>query len=167
MPRAQVCEGAFVTDDEVVEAVRDRARAGSLPAPAPPAAVTEAEQTIGFPLPPLLRRLYLEVANGGFGPDEGILGVRGGASQGDWNDLAEIYQEGPDPSGQIPAGLVPVYDWGCTIWSLVDFRDPTGPMWCTHEGDCWPQGINLAQWLAETMTDTLTVRRLLASQPAP
>ncbi|KUL23020.1 SMI1/KNR4 family protein [Streptomyces regalis] len=151
--------------DEVVEAVRNRAATGSLPGPATLAAVTEAEQNIGFPLPPLLRRLYLEVANGGFGPAEGILGVSGGASQGDWNDLAEIYQEGPDPSGQIPAGLVPVYDWGCTIWSLVDFRDPAGPMWCTHEGDCWPQGINLAEWLVETMAGTLTVDDLLSTQP--
>ncbi|MFD8218375.1 SMI1/KNR4 family protein [Streptomyces sp. NPDC059697] len=113
-------------DEAIVEAVRGIAGVGSLPAPARLEAVTEAEELIGFPLPPLLRRLYLEVANGGFGPAEGILGVREGAPQGDWNDLAEIYQDGPDPSGQIPAGLVPVYDWGCTIWSLVDFRDPPG-----------------------------------------
>ncbi|MBT2423461.1 hypothetical protein J7F01_41135 [Streptomyces sp. ISL-22] len=114
----------------------------------------------------MLRRLYLEVANGGFGPAEGILGVRGGASQGDWNDLAEIYQDGPDPSGQIPAGLVPVYDWGCTIWSLVDFRDPAGPMWCTHEGQHWCQGINLAEWLSATIEGELTVAGILDSEPA-
>lgn len=34
--------------------------------------------TIGYPLPSLLRRLYTEVANGGFGPMSGIVGVRGG-----------------------------------------------------------------------------------------
>ncbi|MDQ0945709.1 SMI1/KNR4 family protein [Streptomyces sp. V1I1] len=155
-----------MTDDEVVEAVRCCAGARSLPAPATPEAVTEAEKVIGFPLPPLLRRLYLEVANGGFGPAEGILGVRGGASQGDWSDLAEIYQGGPDPSGRIPAGLVPVYDWGCTIWSLVDFRDPAGPMWCTHEGEHWHQGMNLADWLSATMAGALTVDSLLDSQSA-
>jgi hypothetical protein len=155
-----------VTDDEIVQAVRSCAGTSSLPAPATPSAVTEAEEVIGFPLPPLLRRLYLEVANGGFGPAEGIVGVRGGAPQADWNHLAEIYEEGPDPSGRIPAGLVPVYDWGCTIWSLVDFRDPAGPMWCTHDGECWPQGINLAQWLTETMAGALTVDSLLNSQPA-
>ncbi|MER5217892.1 SMI1/KNR4 family protein [Streptomyces sp. NPDC002838] len=153
-----------MVDDEVVEAVRDRAAGGNPPAPATPAAITEAEQTIGFPLPPLLRRLYLEVANGGFGPAEGILDVSGGAPQGDWNDLAEIYQEGPDPSDRIPAGLVPVYDWG-TPWSLVDFRDLVGPMWCTHEGDCWPQGITLAEWLVETMAGRLTVESVLSTQP--
>ncbi|WP_406000834.1 SMI1/KNR4 family protein [Streptomyces sp. NBC_00829] len=153
-------------DDEAVEAVRNRAAAGDLPAPATLAAVMEAERTIGFPLTPLLRRLYLEVANGGFGPPQGILGVRGGAPQADWNDLAELYQEGPDPSGLIPAGLVPVYDWGCTIWSLVDFRDPVGPMWCNHEGEIWPQGINLAEWLVEAMAGRLTVHSILDSEPA-
>ncbi len=153
-------------DEAIVEAVRGCAGAGGLPAPATPGAVTEAEEIIGFPLPPLLRRLYLEVANGGFGPAQGILGVRGGACQGDWNDLAEIYQDGPDPSGRIPAGLVPVYDWGCTIWSLVDFRDPAGPMWCTHQGHHWPQGINLAEWLSATIEGALTVKGVLDTEPA-
>jgi len=36
----------------------------------------------GWPRPPLLRRLYLEVGNGGFGPRDGILGVRRGLGTG-------------------------------------------------------------------------------------
>lgn len=40
------------------------------------------EQALGFPLPPLLRALYAQVANGGFGPDYGITGARGGFYQG-------------------------------------------------------------------------------------
>ncbi|TXJ85233.1 SMI1/KNR4 family protein [Streptomyces lavendulae] len=154
-----------MTDDEVVEALRIAARAGTLPPPATPEAVAAAEEVIGFPLPPLLRRLYVEVANGGFGPNEGILGVRGGAAQGNFADIAELYQDGPDPSGRIPAGLVLIYDWGCTIWSLVDFRDPAGVMWCNHEGECWSQGVNLAEWLMGTLAGTLTAEALLESQP--
>ncbi|MFJ6012851.1 SMI1/KNR4 family protein [Streptomyces sp. NPDC092952] len=154
-----------MTDDEVVEALRTVAETGTFPPPAAPKDVVEAEKVIGFPLPPLLRRLYIEVANGGFGPDEGILGVRGGPAQGNLADIAELYEDGPDPSGRIPAGLVPIYDWGCTIWSLVDFRDPAGPMWCTHEGEHWPQGISLSQWLTGTLTGTVTVDTLLESQP--
>jgi hypothetical protein len=34
--------------------------------------IEEAEAVTGFRLPPLLRRLYLEVGNGGFGPGTGI-----------------------------------------------------------------------------------------------
>ncbi len=36
------------------------------------------EAALGFPLPPLLRLLYAEVANGGFGPGAGIQGALGG-----------------------------------------------------------------------------------------
>ncbi|WP_405829710.1 SMI1/KNR4 family protein [Streptomyces sp. NBC_01176] len=154
-----------MTDDEVVEALRITARAGALPPPATAEAIAAAEEAIGFPLPPLLRRLYVEVANGGFGPNEGILGVSGGAAQGNFMDIAELYQDGPDPSGRIPAGLVLIYDWGCTIWSLVDFRDPAGAMWVNHEGEHWPQGMNLTEWLTGTLAGTLTVKTLLEGQP--
>ncbi|MFJ6086527.1 hypothetical protein ACIQI8_34590 [Streptomyces sp. NPDC092369] len=119
--------------------MRITARARTLPPPATPDAVTAAEETIGLPLPPLLRHLYVEVA--------------------------ELYQGGQDPSGHIPAGLVPPYDWGCTNWSLDDFRDPAGPMWCNPQGEHWPQGVNLAEWLTGTLAETLTVRTLLESQP--
>ncbi|MFI2371764.1 SMI1/KNR4 family protein [Streptomyces sp. NPDC018833] len=153
-----------MTDDEVVEALRAVARTRAMPPPAAPEAIAEAEQTIGFPLPPLLRRLYLEVANGGFGPDEGILGVSGGRAQGNFWDIAELYEDGPDPSGRIPAGLVLIYDWGGTIWSLVDFREPAGAMWCNHEGEHWPQGITLTEWLTGTTAGTLTVHTMLESQ---
>ena len=36
------------------------------------------DAALGFPLPPLLRALYAQVANGGFGPFYGLIGVRGG-----------------------------------------------------------------------------------------
>jgi hypothetical protein len=39
-------------------------------------------------------------------------------------------------------------------------------MWCTHEGELWPQGIDLAEWLTGTLAGTLTVEALLESQPA-
>jgi hypothetical protein len=45
--------------------------------PATEAAVEEAEHVLGLPLPPLLRRLHLEVGNGGSGSGQGILGLAG------------------------------------------------------------------------------------------
>ncbi|GEJ99353.1 hypothetical protein TNCT1_16300 [Streptomyces sp. 1-11] len=158
-------EAEPVTDDEILEALCTVAQARPLPTPASPKAVAEAERVIGFPVPPLLRRLYTEVANGGFGPGEGVLGVSGGRPQGNFCDIAELYQDGPDPSGRVPAGLVLIYDWGCTIWSLVDFRDPAGAMWCNHEGELWPTGITLGEWLVATSAGTLTVETLLEGQP--
>ncbi|MBO0822238.1 MAG: hypothetical protein J2P27_00065 [Actinobacteria bacterium] len=114
------------------ESARDQGLLRPLP-PLPVAtaeAVDEAEEVIGFPLPRLLRRLYLEVANGGFGPRGGILGVRGGMPVDGVRDLVELHRSNrvsPDPLW--PFWLIGICDWGCAIWSLVDCRDPAGPMW--------------------------------------
>jgi hypothetical protein len=45
------------------------ATAGRLPLPATAEEVAQAESLVGFGFPPVLVRLYREVANGGFGPD--------------------------------------------------------------------------------------------------
>jgi hypothetical protein len=47
-----------------------------LPPPADPAVIARTESTLGFALPPFLRRVYLEVADGGFGPGTGLLGIQ-------------------------------------------------------------------------------------------
>jgi hypothetical protein len=58
-------------------AARDTGLLEPLPSltPASRAAVAKAEEAIGYPLPALLRRLYLEVGNGRFGPGYGISDV--------------------------------------------------------------------------------------------
>jgi hypothetical protein len=47
----------------------------SLPLPADAAEIARAEASIGFALPPFMRRVYLEIADGGFGPGGGLLGL--------------------------------------------------------------------------------------------
>src|SRR5262245_21256318 len=51
---------------------------GKLPPLGPPSmeAVEAAERELGRPFPALLRRLYLEIRNGGFGLGYGIIGLR-------------------------------------------------------------------------------------------
>ncbi|MGJ5748784.1 hypothetical protein FB563_6341 [Streptomyces puniciscabiei] len=56
-----------MTDDEIIHRIREQDAAGELPPPAPPEAVAELEAVVGHPMPPLLKRIYLEVADGGFG----------------------------------------------------------------------------------------------------
>lgn len=46
--------------------------------PATEEQLRQAEDESGFPYPPLLRTLYLTIANGGFGPGYGLKGVAGG-----------------------------------------------------------------------------------------
>jgi hypothetical protein len=159
-----------MTDEEIIEAIRARPSAVALPDPASPEAVAGAEEVIGYRLPRLLRRLYLEVANGGFGPCGDVLGVPGGPWVGDWADIVDVHQafgSGPEPNA--PAWMVWLLDWGCAIWSLVDCRDTAGPMWawdpngCCLEHALFPQPMNLADWLSKSLDGALQIPNWSAS----
>lgn len=111
-----------VCDDTVFEAIRarmeSREHAGRCPV-ATAEAIEEVEETIGYPLPPLLRRLFLEVSNGGFGPGHGgILGApdpEGPSLHSDWADLVDVHQAfGSDPDPQVPRHMLWLHDWGCS-----------------------------------------------------
>jgi hypothetical protein len=84
-----------------------------LPPPAPAATLDAAERVLGFPLPAGLRRLYAEVADGGFGPGEGLLPLAGLVAQ-----YNELRSPGMMPSGrEWPSGLLPLVSmdpgWDC------------------------------------------------------
>ena len=49
---------------------------GRPPGPPSEAAIAKAEAALGFDLPAELRQLYLQVADGGFGPDRGIYSLK-------------------------------------------------------------------------------------------
>ncbi|TYB69281.1 SMI1/KNR4 family protein [Nonomuraea sp. PA05] len=149
-----------MTEDELVEAIR--ATPELLP-PAAAEAVADAERAIGHPLPPLLRRLYLEVANGGFGPRDGILGVAGSQYE-HHGEVADIVEMNQGTRADWP-GRLWLFDWGCGIWSVVDLRDPAGPMWIwdpnidasvhPEQSPMTPQNLTLAEWLAESVKGNL------------
>ncbi|WP_144123957.1 SMI1/KNR4 family protein [Catellatospora sichuanensis] len=149
-----------MTEDELLFLIRarlatSRSWRGTPVRRATPAAIAEAEQVMGLPVPPLLRRIYLEVANGGFGPWDGVIGVGPDAWTSDDVDIVDTFRGFSEAPHDYPPGLVPVYDVGCAIWWLIDFRDPSGPMWGWDTSGCCldhaptPQGLNLAEWLAE------------------
>jgi hypothetical protein len=99
--------------------------------PATAALVDAAEETLGFALPPLLRRIYLEVGNGGFGPGYGLLGVLGGAVDDTGRNIIDLYRmfrepERDDPMWQWPAQLLPICHLGCAMYGCVDCTDPNG-----------------------------------------
>jgi hypothetical protein len=104
-----------MTDDELIKAIRASLSGGEAPAPATVEAVLEAEVAFGFPIPLILRRLYLEVANGGFGPRFDVMGVRGHNyfTGGDYADIVDLYGEGPSGDGEYgPPGMAWLLDWG-------------------------------------------------------
>ena len=61
--------------DDLICRVRKRVAGQALPPPASPRELAESEERIGFDLPPLLRSIYSEIANGGFGPGYGFIGL--------------------------------------------------------------------------------------------
>jgi len=87
--------------------------------PATPESVTEAEATLGLRLPSLVRQLYVDVANGGFGPGAGLLGLAGGYSDAEGRTLVSVYQAFAASWWPKPT-LLPLWDWGCGAWSCVD-----------------------------------------------
>lgn len=58
--------------------------------PATEAVVRETEAALGFQIPTFLKRVYLEIGNGGFGPGYGIIGLKGGYPS-DAGTLVEAY----------------------------------------------------------------------------
>ena len=103
----------------------------ALPAPVAVDVLADTEQAMGVTLPHLLRRLYLEVANGGFGPGYGILGVRGGWTTDRGRTIEDLYGEMADSTTEDarwvwPSGLVPLVDhsgaFSCIDTTTTDGR---------------------------------------------
>ena len=93
----------------------------TLPAPAGPATIGRAEAALGVPLPSFLRRVYAEIANGGFGPGGGLLAL---------DDAVAAYERmrtGDElPRGRAwPDGLLPVVARDPGFFS-VDAMSPAG-----------------------------------------
>lgn len=98
-------------------------------APASDAELGEAERLLGFPLPPALRGIYSGVANGGFGPGYGFVGVLGGAPDSIFGThLADAYRQERElsrqgqPIEEWPRRILRIVEWGCGIGSCIDAR---------------------------------------------
>jgi uncharacterized protein (TIGR02996 family) len=90
--------------------------------PRPPlsaAALAAAESRLGFHLPPLLRALYTQVGDGGYGPGRGLEVL----AEGEWSLVAHV------EAVRRPDRLIPLISWGCLYWSWVDCSAPPYPVW--------------------------------------
>lgn len=107
--------------------------------PAEEHAVVGAEKRLGFDLPQTLRRIYLKVANGGFGPGYGVLGVEGGFTDDLGNTVADLFESyrQPDPEDsawQWPEQFLPICHWGCAVYSAIDCSQSPGPVYFIDVG---------------------------------
>jgi hypothetical protein len=144
-----------VNEEEIIARVREQV-AGSpdTPPPAPAESVAELEALVGHPMPRLLKRIYLEVADGGFGRWGQALSFTHEEYQfSDSELLIETYRRWA-AMPNYPTPVVPLLTWGCAIWSFVDFRTPEGRMWgwdpnvrrCPQH-KLFPEDITLAERL--------------------
>src|SRR5262249_7834402 len=116
--------------------------------PATDADVVSAESYLGYRLPTLLRRIYLDVADGGFGPGYGLFPVLKGRDEPGQDESLVVVRNklAPDPRW-IPE-LLPICDWGCAIWSCLDCRSDDGPIvTAAGENPLTNTGHDLRSWL--------------------
>lgn len=115
--------------------------------PASAQAIAEAEQSLDFALPPVLKQVLLEVGNGGFGPGHGLLGVRGGATDEHGNSMLDLYDglsatNPDDPGWKWPERLVPLCPWGDSTYSCIDCSVPEGQL-VTYDANGYRPGTDL------------------------
>ncbi|GAA2566783.1 MULTISPECIES: SMI1/KNR4 family protein [Streptomyces] len=100
----------------------------SLPEPIDAAALVRAEAALGFELPPLLADLYLRIADGGFGPEYGLLPLLDSPPSDEpaavVQYLASRESGREDPDWPWPEGVLPISHWGCGMYACVDCRSP-------------------------------------------
>jgi hypothetical protein len=148
--------------DDLICRVRKRASRQALPPPASPRELAESEERIGFDLPPLLRSIYSEIANGGFGPGYGFIGlitrVPLGQFKGDSAvELFESFRDGDleNPTWVWPERLIPSCDWGCAIRSCIDCSEPRLPIIRFDPNKPEDQFVRESPSLAEWLEDWL------------
>lgn len=146
----------------------------------PPASgnlVEAAEKELKFELPLLLRRIYQEVGNGGFGPGYGLIGLSGGAPfidhVGNQYDLVSTYYlyRGEDELSelnhdfsndgelQIADGwfdkLIVACQWGDDHYSLLDCSKRPAPVvhWIAYGGAFLRESESLETWIDDWLDD--------------
>jgi SMI1 / KNR4 family (SUKH-1) len=129
----------------------------------PPVAAADldwAEEQLGFRLHPLLRRLYSEIADGGFGWEGSFLPLARAVSE----TVAKVGQGVQDPAaGQRrcwPLEALAVLDWGCGMNAVVDCRSLEGtvllvdpnPGLPDRAGEWFLDAESLEAWLESWLT---------------
>jgi len=133
--------------------------------------VAQAEAKLGFSLPSLLRRIYLEVGDGAFGLSP--------LNREDFNGLCEedlvdgylqrrsLTQEAIDLAWEQdeekpfiwPEKLLMIYDWGCNIYSCLDCSHPENRVLRNDNNLSWAacaiESPSFQQWVQAWLNGTL------------
>jgi hypothetical protein len=131
-------------DDALIETIRRNSNSqwSQMFPPLTESDVQEAERRLGFSLPPLLRRLYLEISNGDFGdaflpliyppgfrvsyPTETVVSMHW--TPPSLEEQAAMAQAGAEYFAYWPEKVLIVCDHGCNMYSCVDCSKPEFPV---------------------------------------
>ena len=106
--------------------------------------VFQAEQWLGFKLPRILKRVYIEISNGGIGPGYRLGGLPGGNDCA-WGDILASTEE-LKRNEEYEEGWLPVLDWGCNQVTMVACEDG-GSIVTWLEGDVQYEDYDLDELL--------------------
>lgn len=107
-----------------------------------------AESDLGFKLPALIRDCLADVANGGFGPGYGFIGVSGGY-ESDFGTLVNTYRQlrndKESEGDEWPDRILPFCEWGSAIFSCVDCE--TLDVWTFRDFELEETDIKLNEFI--------------------
>ncbi len=119
-------------------------------APAALEDVERAERLVGFSFPNVIRRMYTEVGNGGWGPHYGFYPIPIQGAKPTADDLVGLYLESiseenalKEPTVQWPRGMLMVLGRGCVDYELCDFITPPHAVYLLS-GDTWLPDVPLS-----------------------
>jgi hypothetical protein len=149
-----------MNEDELIRGVARRAQnpetrtdyadrgAPQLAPPASATALLEAEIELGFAMHPLHRRLLAVVGNGGFGPGDGLIGIRGGRLDDRGRSIIELRNDlwTSARMAGLPPHVLALCDWGDAIWSCLD--EQTGRVLTLTEDGLTETADTLSMWLS-------------------
>lgn len=140
-------------NEDLLKAVRERAnKAGN--SCLTQDAIAQAESDLGFSLPTNLSRLYTEVSNGGFGPENGILGLLQPAEK-DGAAAVALYNENMSHKNESEGDyewqpkLLPFCHWGCSVYTCVDCESEELQLVTTTDTSITPTHWTLESWLQD------------------
>jgi SMI1/KNR4 family protein SUKH-1 len=139
--------------------------------------LVQAETQLGFVLPSLLRRIYREVGNGGFGPGYGLLPLNElppnggddttslvaeyqGMKSFSQQDIDAYFAEEEEKPALWPERVLILCDWGCNIYSCLDCSSSELPIFRMDSNENflveWAiEAPSLHQWLERWIDGTL------------
>ncbi len=92
--------------------------------------IVAAEKKLGFGFPPLLREIHGKLANGGFGPGAGLIGLEDGYTDAEFYDLTlvEYHVQLCESYPESPKYLIDICNLGCGDTYAVDCSQSDYPV---------------------------------------